>query len=845
MFQTIRSRLHVVIGLAVAILVALAARAAVGAWDARREAELAANLEVARTVAAALRIHVDDVMHEVGALGRSLASMRLSEQDANRLLAEATSDYVSVREFSWVNPDGRVASSSNPAAIGLSVADRDFYQRVVAGEDRVISDLFRSSVDGQAVVALARAIRPQGGAPAGTMIAVIAADRLGWRGLPLAREGTAAVVILDRAGRLVFRSPERPLDWAERAIDRRSQPLLAAALAGREAAGEIQGRAERRLGAAVPVAPFGWAVQAFRSADEAMGPLRRELTLLLSAGAIVSVLAVGAASLVGRRTASALRRLERHAEAFARGRRPRKPLRGPAEIVDLGHAYERMADGLLAAQRRFRTVFDETPAGVLVLDPTDLRVLWANRAAVGVAVEPFRSEGLVGHRLEEVSPGATAGFFDLLRAVARGEGPHEEQEYRFDGERGPMWWNWSARTIPADGGGQELLLLGSDVTYQVTARARLDADRRRLETVLETLPAGVLISDVGGALLQANDEARRIWGRPIPLHAPLHQVEVRARFVDDGHPVEARDWPTERALATGRPVPGRLVELERAEGDPVTILTGGQPILDAEGRVCGAVATALDVSELRRAVRRRDDVLRIVSHDLRTPLATVMLGAAALRRLPDGPGAAAQARRAAERLAAAGKRMTRLIDDLLDLESLDAGRLSLRRSPCDPADLLGAAADELREAAREKGLELRLSAPPGLPAVEADRDRVLQVLGNVASNAVKATGAGTVSLAAEDRGDVVAFRIRDTGPGIPAEELPHVFDWYHRGAGAAWRGSGLGLAIARALVEAHGGAIHADSAPGEGTTVTFTLPVARRAGDGAQDGAEEAAGEPG
>ena len=119
---------------------------------------------------------------------------------------------------------------------------------------------------------------------------------------------------------------------------------------------------------------------------------------------------------------------------------------------------------------------------------------------------------------------------------------------------------------------------------------------------------------------------------------------------------------------------------------------------------------------------------------------------------------------------------------------------------------------------------------PGLPPVACDRDRILQVLGNVAGNAVKATDQGAVCLAAEGQGDAVVFRVRDTGPGIPEDDLPHVFDRFRRGSGARWRGAGLGLAIARALVEAHGGRIWAESQAGAGTSVTFTLPAIEGAG---------------
>jgi signal transduction histidine kinase len=832
-FRTIRSRLYLVVGVAAAAFVALAVHAASAAWRARRDAELVANLEVARTVASALRLYAEGVLREAGALGRTLATERVTKDEASRLLAGAVSDDPAVREFSWVALDGRIAASSNPSAIGVSIADRDYYARILAGEDRAVSNLLVARVDGRAAVVVARAVRRPGGTLAGTMIAVIAPDRLNLRALPLAREGNAAITIIDRAGRIVFRTPELELEWDARLVGP-SQPIVAEALAGREATGEVRGETgDVRLGAAVPIPQLGWAARASRSADETMGPLRRELAVVLAAGVLVSLLAVAAASVVGTGTVTALWRLERHANALGRGERPRRPLRGPVEIARLGRAYERLAAGLGAAQHRFRAAFDAAPVGILVLDPADLAVRWANRAAHALVDEPFRSEGLVNRRFGDVVPAAAAGgLVEVLRRVREGDGPHEATEARLDGlARGPTWWSWSVRTIPAEGGGEELLLLATDVTEQVRAREQIEAARRRLECILETLPAGVIIADASGLLVQANDEARRIWGGRAPLGDPRGHRAYRARLVETGAPLEPRDWPTQRALATGKPVAPQLVEIERLDGGRTTILTGGQPILDAAGRAVGSVATALDVTELRCAVRHRDDVMQIVSHDLRTPLATITLGAAALARLPDGPGAAPQARRAAARISSAGKRMARLIEDLLDLASLDEGRLSIRPGRCDPADLLAAAAEEVAEAAREKGLDLCLSVAPGLPEVSADRDRILQVLGNVASNAVKATESGAVCLAAEAAGDAVVFRVRDTGPGIPPEELPHVFDRFHRGADAAYRGTGLGLAIARALVEAHGGAIRAESPDGEGTTVSFTLPAVLAAED--------------
>jgi signal transduction histidine kinase len=832
LLRTIRARLYGLVGAALAAFVALSVYAATVAWRARRDAELTANLGAARSAAATLRTFVDDVLHQGAALGRAVADPRLDGDRRSRLLAEAAGEYAAVREFDWVATDGTIAASSNPSATGISLAGLDYLRRIADGADVAVSDLLPARLDGHPIVVVARAVRaPGGGALLGVIVAVVAPERLGGGALPVARRGDAALTVFDRAGRLVFGWPEMVLEWGAREPGA-VPPLAREALAGREATGTVRrDDEEEQLGAAVPVEGLGWAVQASRSKTEAMGPLRRELLLVIGAGVLLSVLTLVASGAVGAKTVAGLRRLERRALALARGERLPAGRREPDEIAHLGAAYDRMAADLLAEQERFRAVFDAAPAGIVVLDAETLEASWANRAYLAFLDEPFRSAGIEGQPLEAFLPGAAEhGMADVLRRVAAGE-EVSEAEVRYDGfARGPTWWRWAVRALPGAGGRRELVLLASEVTEQVVARQQSEAERRRLEALLQTLPAGVFIADARGQLVQANDEARRIWGGRAPLRSAVHRP-YRGRRVDTGAALEAGDWPTRRALASGQPVTPYLVEIDRFDGAKATILTGAMPTRDASGAVNGAVSTLLDVTELRCAVRRRDEVLRVVSHDLRTPLATVTLGAAALIRLSDSPDArnapdaAAQMRRAAGRIGAAGKRMMRLIEDLLDMASLDRGQLSIRPVPVDPADLIGAAADELRGVAEERGLDLCLSVSPGLPQVACDRDRILQVLGNVAGNAVKATERGAICLAAEAFGEAVVFRVRDTGPGIAAADLPHVFDRYHRGADAAWPGTGLGLAISRALVEAHGGTIWAESEPGEGTVVTFTLPV--------------------
>ncbi|HEY6101584.1 MAG TPA: GAF domain-containing sensor histidine kinase, partial [Anaeromyxobacter sp.] len=243
-------------------------------------------------------------------------------------------------------------------------------------------------------------------------------------------------------------------------------------------------------------------------------------------------------------------------------------------------------------------------------------------------------------------------------------------------------------------------------------------------------------------------------------------------------------------------------------------------------RAAHAIENARLYREAQRAIRQRDEVLAIVSHDLRTPLGAILMSA---RSIASTDADVMRARRAAATIERAARSMSRLISDLLDLASLDAGRLSISRRAEDPAALVRDAAELVRQSAEDGGLDLHVEVQEGLPPVSCDRDRVLQVLGNLLANAVKATEAGFVTARARAEGAAVVFEVEDSGPGIPEEEQPHVFDAFRRARGAAYHGTGLGLSIVRGLVEAQGGAVWVRSRMGEGTTFAFTIPVARPA----------------
>jgi signal transduction histidine kinase len=228
--------------------------------------------------------------------------------------------------------------------------------------------------------------------------------------------------------------------------------------------------------------------------------------------------------------------------------------------------------------------------------------------------------------------------------------------------------------------------------------------------------------------------------------------------------------------------------------------------------------------QAQHAVQARDRAVGIVSHDLGNLLSTIELCAAAL--LDPAPPPPAGARDMAGIIQRSASWMQQIVRDLLDRASLDAGRLVLERRPTVVGTVIDDAYAIFAPVADEHLLELAVESPAGLPRVDADPRRLLQILSNLVSNAVKFTPAGgRVMLSAVLDGAAVRFAVRDSGEGIAAEDLPHVCDWYWHARRGKHGGTGLGLAIAQDLVQAHGGALRVESALGSGSTFSFTIPV--------------------
>jgi len=258
-----------------------------------------------------------------------------------------------------------------------------------------------------------------------------------------------------------------------------------------------------------------------------------------------------------------------------------------------------------------------------------------------------------------------------------------------------------------------------------------------------------------------------------------------------------------------------------------TALDGAETVEAGEAVVARRLTRELDEAIARLEGKPADkDLIAIICHDLKDPLASIVMGAGFLKKTIPQDDAAA--RRVIEAIARSADRMSRIVGDFHDLSKLEAGSLPLEARPCDVGAVLQSMSSGLEAEARERQLSLKVEVPEGPPAVAmCDRTRLVDSVGKLMSNAIKFTPAGgSVTLKVERADGGVRVSVRDTGKGIPPDRLPDIFDRAANARRTPRDGPGLGLAIVRGLVERQGGRVEVRSRPGEGSEFAFPLPAA-------------------
>jgi PAS domain S-box-containing protein len=394
-----------------------------------------------------------------------------------------------------------------------------------------------------------------------------------------------------------------------------------------------------------------------------------------------------------------------------------------------------------------------------------------------------------------------------------------------------------------------------DVTERRLVQTELE-DNWLFNQLFNELGEAVLISDREGTIIRANDAASRILGIPIAQLTSLsHDDPIWRAVLEDGTPVPIDQLPGVRALREKRPVSNLELGVVRPDGKLTWILESAAPLFDRNGEVSGVIVTFPEVTptvmqrqslkdlnekyQIERdrandANRLKSSFLANMSHEIRTPM-TAILGFSDILASELSGKVSEQHYTFLRSINISGKRLLNLINDILDLSKIEAGRLELHLEELDTGGEIEAAVTPLTWIAKQKGLPILVQSSPDKLFIRGDRQRFAQVLTNIISNAIKFTRTGSITIrtfitSEETPGSPrqVNVEIEDTGIGISKEFLPHLFEEFrqeHTGVTKEFGGTGLGLAISRRLISLMGGRIHLRSQQGVGTAFTLQFPM--------------------
>ncbi len=345
-----------------------------------------------------------------------------------------------------------------------------------------------------------------------------------------------------------------------------------------------------------------------------------------------------------------------------------------------------------------------------------------------------------------------------------------------------------------------------------------------LETIEKHLADALFITDLEQKVVWLNNRAAEIFGldRDLALGQTLSHVTG----------IKKVTAMLQEVMESGEPLPcsyeGATVKVKRLN-QRYFFKIAINPVLQND-KLEGALVQFTDVTRFHEMERIKSDFVSIVSHEFRTPLTTIIVGVEMLREGMLGD-LTPRGKEVLEAIGADCERLTRLIDNLMELSRIESGKISVEVEPVDVSGLVEEAVRPLKLQAESKGVELIADLPPEIPPAEADFNKAVWILTNLIGNALRYTDAGgTITVKVRQRGSRLFFSVQDTGCGISKENQEKIFRKYIqvRKPGQTSGGVGLGLAIAKDIVMAHGGEIWVDSEEGKGTTFTFTFPISRK-----------------
>jgi PAS domain S-box-containing protein len=490
--------------------------------------------------------------------------------------------------------------------------------------------------------------------------------------------------------------------------------------------------------------------------------------------------------------------------------------------------------------RRYALVLQQTRDIILFMDRDDGRIIEANPAAT-IAYGYSRHE-LLGMTIHDLRGPDTQTVLAEQMASADTKGVlFETLHMRKDGSIFPVEVS-SRGTVAA--GTRTLVSVVRDITERRRAQMlereqRQQAEQRaaELDTILDALTEPLMVSDAQGKLVRANPAFNRVFGNATDWSGVSASERIRQVQLEtvDGRPVDSASSPGARALA-GETVQGILQCMPRPDGSVLHLATSSAPIRTAAG-IVGAVVVFSDITErvraeqeLRDADQRKNEFLAVLSHELRNPLTPVRNSLFVLKNAVPGSD---QAKRAQDVIDRQTSQLARLVDDLLDITRVSQNKIRLRVVRLDLNDVLRRALEDHRSLFEERGIDVSQSLVTEPLLIDADDARLVQVIGNLLSNAAKFTPRGgkvTVRTVNQSERSRAQLWVSDTGAGLEPAVLRRLFQPFMQAEMTLDRsegGLGLGLALVKTLVELHGGEVCAHSGgPGKGTDLVVELPLA-------------------
>lgn len=506
-------------------------------------------------------------------------------------------------------------------------------------------------------------------------------------------------------------------------------------------------------------------------------------------------------------------------------------LDSPQNLISIG-IFVAMGIAISAVLQKLRTIMSE-----LERSRQWLQAIMDNSPNV-IVIKDFTGHYLMANRqLEEllqVGPGGVTGKTDTMIFPPESAEQHRQTDATVYSKRGAITYE---ETIELHGekhvflSSKFPLINGRPYPFAICAIWSDITDRKRTEEALRQSEADLRqaerVAHLGSWTWNPTDDTSR-WSEELYR---IMGVEPKAVNEPVRHgpgeippdTVNAIRNALQTVLRTGQPYETEL-EIKRPDGTTLWIAARGDAVRNERGEIVAVAGTAQDITELKGLQRQRDEWTSLIAHDLRQPIGVITMAASALPEVHDV--APEKAHELIKRIASAADGLGRLVDDLLDLSLLEARRLTLDRQWVKPLALVSEAVDRLSHLTAGRRVNIR--RPESLPDIFVDQLRIGQVLGNLISNAVKYGDAGSaIDVCLELHGTDVDIAVENRGPGIPPEELEHLFERFVRTAKArrsGVRGLGVGLYIARELVVAHKGRIWVESTPGETTTFHVTLP---------------------